>query len=348
MPDPFVLHIGFPKAGSTALQSVFAGLGHVAYLGKNDTYGKRGRTGGYQDSWAAAEFGTFIKEIAAIYDARAVDCRPFRAAFDTVLSRNAGRSVLLSDEALSSLSASLRGGGASIPQVLENFRVVVDAPITVVFVIREQRSLLKSLYAQMVKGGYPYRFDEFIATVLTKSQYWAAPVLDYSRTIRLLQDFCDRAMVMPFERMTADDSYRADCFARILGDGPGFETLPHVRETRAAVPVHSWRKSNRHTRGWLTIPQTRYLDRHLITRVDRAVADPSLKRLQGAADRQRREIAEWVAARRGATGNAPHDGDAFALPSPLADHLDQTIRTWNTGLDELLPGHRWADMGYLT
>ncbi len=346
MPDPFVLHIGFPKAGSTALQSVFARLDHVAYLGKYDTYGTTGRPKGYRGSWAAETFGTFVKEIAAVYDARAVDCTPFHAAFDTVLAENAGRSVLLSDEALSSLSASLRGGGASIPQVLDNFRAVVDAPITVIFVIREQRTLLKSLYAQMVKGGYPHGFPEFVATVLTKSQYWAVPVLDYARTVPLLRDHADRAVVLPFERMIADDAWRAATLGAVLGPDPAFDTLPHIRETRGAAPVADWLAVNRAERGWLTIPPTRYLGPDLVSRVEAAETGPTLRRLRGPVRRQQREIAAWTRARRALSPGAGDAGDPYALPAPLAAHLEDRIRGWNVGLETHLPEHDWAEMGY--
>lgn len=347
MPDPFVLHIGFPKAGSTALQRVFASLAHVAYLGKNDTWGRRTAARGYAATWASDAFGTFVKEIAAVYDARAVDCTPFRAAFDAVLTENAGRSVLLSDEALSSLSASLRGGGASIPQVLENFRAVVDAPITVIFVIREQRALLRSLYAQMVKGGYPHAFDGFVAAVLTKSQYWAAPVLDYSRTIPLLRDFADRAVVLQFERMVADDAWRAATLGDVLGPSPDFGVLPHMRETRDAVPVADWLAVNRAGRGWLTIPPTRYLGPDLVDRVETAETGPTLRRLRGPVRRQQREIAAWTRARRALSPGAGAGGDSYALPAPLAAHLEDLIRAWNAGLETHLPDYNWAGMGYL-
>ena len=113
----------------------------------------------------------------------------------------------------------------------------------ILFTIREQTSIIRSMYGQYIRFGYSSSIHQFLQQPPDGSSF--APILnmdfyDYEKMIEeYRQVFApERIVVMPFERLIADPAWAMDLLERNTGF-PIPKTLPEANLEKASNPAWS-------------------------------------------------------------------------------------------------------------
>ncbi len=205
---PHLIHIGYPKAGSTFLQVWFAAHPQIAYA--------EGGIAGYRDVWSIA--------------AEAVEPNPDHRLRAT------------SAEALSTPTEWAGGGGhwhGSQPTLAADSVERASAHLgalfptaSVLIVTRGFRSAIASTYSQLVREGLslPFNRDTVALAVAERGAMW-----DYDGIIAAYTSRFERVLVLPYE-MLRDDP---DGFTRGLEVELGLDhaELPLARVNEALSPL---------------------------------------------------------------------------------------------------------------
>lgn len=258
------VHLGYPKCGSTSIQSLLARRKKVFYLGKgaversSDAPSIAGRAPVGHDRFVDDRIGWVIRrEIPAIpdisYDAGLV-ATALRGAVAEAKARRMS-SLHLSDEVLSGVGLSLYGShrepiGTIARRLAEGF----DVPVTFLVVPRSQPAFLWSYYRQLLRRGYPLSFEGFLedqCRVPTHDEDGArgatgiAAHLSYDRMVDAVGPHGE-LVVVPFEEMVADQT-GLDRAMTALGLPAGL-SLPH-RNQGIEDPEQSVRDNAAKLRG---------------------------------------------------------------------------------------------------
>ena len=197
------IHVGLPKCGSSTLQNSFSETCKALYLGRKNR------------EFINGDIQRFSREIAPSGDIRMLDRRYYRHAFATVFEQSEHELALISDEVLSSIGFATDGRGNSLPQIIENFSRVIDCPIEIILVVREQMSFLRSYYTQIVKGQHDFSLNEFLALVLLCKERWVFPMLDFAKVIRRVSAQVNKVHVIPFEELFFNETAGTDFLEQI-------------------------------------------------------------------------------------------------------------------------------------
>lgn len=231
-----VLHPGFPKTGTSALQRhVFMGVGDeaTAYLG-------------VADSGARGTDNRFLRWRREMTGRRPVWFRP-RAGFDELLRSHHlrgkwARTLVMSDELLlgQPLREALRGrgvGGGSLDRVLERLRASLprDASIDVLLTIRRQEDLVPSFVAQAAQlmPDARHRTLRHAIEVLEHPGSELRRLLSYDRTAARVADALGAEVtLLPLERLDRDADGYLSTLERLIGSAPLRTDVPVTNRRR--------------------------------------------------------------------------------------------------------------------
>lgn len=197
------LHVGLPKCGSTTLQECFSATHKVHYLGKRDL------------DFINDDIRQFSREIAPKCDVRLLDRQRYCQEFASVLAESKHEVALISDEVLSSIGFGAYTNGNSLPQIIENFTNIVDCPIEIILVVREQMSFLRSYHKQLVEHSFEFSLSEFLALVLFRKTNWIFPMLNFAGIIRQISHQVEKVHLIPFEALFGSETASTNFFEQI-------------------------------------------------------------------------------------------------------------------------------------
>ena len=199
------VHIGFPKTGTTTLQSlVFNRHLEIFNLGK---------------PYANGELQLLVRTLAVgdpkTYDWDGVG-RSFQAHVKAALPASGARLIMMSDERLT--------GNPRVPravQAVRLFQLFGDSKILIV--IREHRDMLRSMYYQSMRGANVKRhfstFSDWLGEAFEKAESGPLARLEYLHTVEAYANCFerDRIKVLLFETLLQDQQKFADELSGFLG-----------------------------------------------------------------------------------------------------------------------------------
>jgi hypothetical protein len=206
------IHIGFPKCASTSVQlSLLATHPELYHLGN-----------GYQqqNNIYIDEAVTNVVEVDLRYKREfSYDSEKAIAAFEPHFqeAEEGGRwkAVGLSSEFLSfTLSNEI-----DVVTKAKRLREIFGANTCVIIVFREQLSLLKSLYTEMVKGGYPGKFKKFLEyTYLFQDRNWCLEFC-FDRIFKVYANLfgSENVCAVPFELLKSSEAEFKSKICDVIG-----------------------------------------------------------------------------------------------------------------------------------
>lgn len=197
-----IIHIGLPKCASTSIQEVMASCGAVRYLGKRDNqYRSQELERLFRGEVAFSQEIDFNRERARLILAPHVE--------------QSGHPVFLSDELFSGIGFKSYKRQVFLDPIviLDRLAALFDS-VSFIVVIREQRRLLESYYAQMIDFGLNLSFRNWVKKELERPANLRT-VLSYGTYIRFLQERYDDVHVVPFEALTQS---AGAALGTVLGD----------------------------------------------------------------------------------------------------------------------------------
>ncbi|HZT45237.1 MAG TPA: sulfotransferase domain-containing protein [Gaiellaceae bacterium] len=211
-----LLHIGYHKTGTNWLQEQLFGDARTGYrwLGKQPL---------------SHPVHTLVRARPLDFDPGAV-----RAAFEPLLA-DAERAELLPVVSFPRLSGHPYSGGYDSKLIADRLAEVFSEA-RVLIVVREQRSMIVSVYKQYVNAGGEAPLGRFLQPA--KQREWRLPRFDYGHFAydRLIAYYrslfgADSVLVLPYEQLVRD----GPSFVRAIGRFAGRE-LPE--EVLGALPFH--------------------------------------------------------------------------------------------------------------
>ncbi|MGQ7794088.1 hypothetical protein ACUN0C_16905 [Faunimonas sp. B44] len=228
MPKRRYIHIGYPKCASTSIQiTFFPDHPELYHLGN----GWNKNNNRYIDDAVTnvAEVDLRYKR-EFIYDSQQAKAA-FEPHFEAAEADEKTKAVGLSSEFLSFTL----GNEVDVVTKAKRLHEIFGDDTCVVFVFREQLSLLKSLYTEMVKGGYPGTFRKFLEyTYLFQDRNWCREFC-FDKVFDLYAGLFGRENVcaVPFELLKADEK----AFVARLCDGIGVSRVElQMRELNKQGP----------------------------------------------------------------------------------------------------------------
>ena len=225
-----LLHIGYHKTATTWLQT---------YLFRHEQAGLR-TVGKSKDDHPAR---LIVKARPLEFDAE-----DFRAQFAPLLAKVEGQGLLpvVSNERLSGHPSS---GGYDSKEIADRLAAVFPGA-KVLIVVREQRSMIRSVYKQYVLSGGPCTFETYVETAVDPDA--RVPTFDfrffeYEHLIRYYRSrFGDDAvLVLPYEGFVNDPAGFVESIGQFAGRPVGPEVLgtlpfgktPHRTPSTAVIEV---------------------------------------------------------------------------------------------------------------
>lgn len=233
------VHIGLPKCASTSLQnSFFSNHPELYHLGS----GFNGINGRYIDRDIARvvesdlrfkkEFLWRPEAVAAVFDGH------FQAAAAQPGCRAAGLSCEFLGFTL--------GNEIDVVAKARRLRQVFGEDTLVIMVIREQMDLLQSLHREMIKGGYPGTWRNFLEyTLLYQDRNWCHDFC-FDRLLEAYSDLFgrDNVLVLPFEQLRQDPAGFLQTICQRLGISPFRNTLMAKNAASDPAELELMRRAN--------------------------------------------------------------------------------------------------------
>ncbi len=221
------VHVGFPKSASTTLQNSFfsahPNIYHVGngYKGGNNTYADDGV------EWVAEHVLRYRKEY--MYDAEAAR-KPFLPHFEAAEADPNILAVGFSSEFFCfNLSNEI-----DVAHKAQRIHDIFGDGTKIVFIFREQFSMLRSLYLEMIRGGYYHSYRKFIEyTYLYQDRSWCHDFAYHNIFALYAKLFGkENVVAVPFELLKRSE----DQFIGMICNGigvPSRETkLPEMNKKR--------------------------------------------------------------------------------------------------------------------
>ncbi len=188
------VHIGMPKTLTSALQQGFFAIhGDIYYLG----IGYKGNSIDFID-----ENVSFIFETLLLYARETYYRRYKREAFNVINShlRNAVKEnkkvFLVSTEWLSfNFTPDMVDNHSKVKRLYELF----GRDTKIIFFIRNQMDLIKSLYNEYVKVGLPYNYSEFVEYIYNFKDRNFYYDLFYDEIYQMYSEYFEKVYVFPIE-----------------------------------------------------------------------------------------------------------------------------------------------------
>lgn len=330
-----IIHVGFPKCGSSTLQAVFAQCAEINYWGKRQGH-----------NFVSAELQEFTRIVAPMSDVRLVGASKFRRHFANLIANSTSNTIVISDEVLSSVGMAPRQHSNSLPQIIENFNQVLPHKIEVLIVIREQRSFLKSYYRQYVRGGAPDSYEEFIEHILYNRYRYILPSLNYSNLLQAIRPLVSKLHVAVFEKLFTDVAYR-DALCNDIGipEASALIANTHLLPARSDDEVFA-DLTKRFPSVWSTLDP--WYRRGLFPTIFQArfLSTPYGNSVKGFVERKTKKYSNENAERHRLHAIEKQQ-NLFEITPLLQAKLEKTIRTANTNLQNIDRDIDWPALGYL-
>jgi len=186
------VHIGYPKSASTALQdNFFSQHPNLHYLGKvRDAHF-------VTPDLTDAILGDLRLASEIVYDASKV-----RAALAPHLAeaQDLGKPAVISDESI------IENDTVDLSLKLRRLKDVFGSDLVIVVIIREQFSLIRSMYKEDLKKGNPSGFREYLDALLLKNRNSLLTKLRYDKVLECVAEIGLTVRVFVFEDLQADRS----------------------------------------------------------------------------------------------------------------------------------------------
>ncbi len=221
------VHIGYPKSASTTIQNTFLGLHPGLYhlgngfQGKNNTYADDGI------EWVAETVLRYRKDF--LYDP--VKTRePFLEHFEIAEKDDKYKAVGFSSE----FFCFTLGQEIDVTAKAKRLHDIFGDNTCIIFVFREQFSLLKSLHLEMVRGGYYGTFRKFMEhTYLFQDRNWCRDFC-FDQIFELYAGLFGKENVcaIPFEIIKESQTQFTDMICKGIGVEPMEKELPSLNKGR--------------------------------------------------------------------------------------------------------------------
>lgn len=213
-PSSLFIHIGYPRTGTTSLQSHFFSRHDDIFYGGLDFQEEPH----YSHPELKLLFEYDIRSAAEL----AFDYRHAQAVmgkFYAGFEESGRKAALISCE---SLSCSWMPGEVDAALKLGRLKAISPVPPRIIIVVREQVALLRSLYADMVRRGGGLSINEFFENQLCFREMSALPYLAYDRMVNLCQTVFgeDNVHVMVYEDFKANSVFFLHALCQTLGVDP--------------------------------------------------------------------------------------------------------------------------------
>lgn len=221
------VHIGYPKSASTTIQNTLLchhpDLYHLGngFQGRNNTYADDGI------QWVAEHVLRYRKDF--LYDKEATRA-PFKEHFRIAEENDKYKAVGISSE----FFCFTLGQEIDVTTKARRLHDILGDNTCVIFVFREQFSLLRSLYLEMIRGGYYGTFRKFMEfTYLFHDRNWCLDFC-YDKIFETYAELFGKENVcaVPFEVIKESHTD----FIRMICDGIGVEPfekeLPELNKGR--------------------------------------------------------------------------------------------------------------------
>lgn len=221
------VHIGYPKAASTTIQNSFLcnhpSLYHLGngFQGRNNTYADDGI------EWVAETVLRYRKEF--IYDPVATRA-PFLPHFEIAEEDDRYKAVGFSSE----FFCFTLGQEIDVAAKARRLHDIMGDNTCIIFVFREQFSLLRSLYLEMIRGGYHAPFRKFIEyTYLYQDRNWCLDfcydkIFDVYANLFGKENIC----AVPFEVIKESQADFMNLICAGIGVEPMEKELPSLNKGR--------------------------------------------------------------------------------------------------------------------
>ena len=210
------IHIGYPKSASTTIQNMFLcnhpSLYHLGngFQGRNNTYADEGI------EWVSETVLRYRKEF--LYDPVATR-EPFLDHFKIAEENDQYKAVGMSSE----FFCFTLGQEIDVATKARRLYDIFGDNTCIIFVFREQFSLLRSLHLEMIRGGYYGSFRKFAEyTYLFQDRNWCTDFC-YDKIFELYAGLFGKENVcaVPFEIIKESQSE----FTKRICDGIGVEPM---------------------------------------------------------------------------------------------------------------------------
>jgi hypothetical protein len=254
------IHIGYPKAASTALQlGYFSHHPELFYLGPS--------TGGNDSAYVNAEIKNAIEVDLRVVKDFGYDSVRIGKAFKSChkLFQASGRERFgLSSEALSFTMHH----DIDVTQKAERLLRIFGPDTKIIIVIRNQFALLRSLYRNYVVVGYCGTFQQFVTDAFYNKGRSFIHDFDYYKMHRLYSDLFGKknVLVLPMEKLKSDQAAFCDAISDHLGISRAVRDLDVKNESQSDAFYLCLRELNADHRSYMNasitqpIAQSRYLE----------------------------------------------------------------------------------------
>ena len=198
------VHIGFPKCLSTSLQrSVFARHPEIFYLGIATDGGI-----GYRTDACAAIFEFYLKYARrTCFRERLDDCRNHLQELMLDAERRGATACVVSSE---HLSMSFTADCVDIEERAARLKQLFPSGCTILVLLRNQAALLKSIYRELVRTGYPGTFDDYVDYLFKFQEKNFVIDLTYSYSLGVFAEAFgkERVAICVYEDVVSDGQLR--------------------------------------------------------------------------------------------------------------------------------------------
>ena len=226
MSRPAYVHVGAAKAASKALQRhLFSAHPELGHLG----LGHAGPMG-----WATAELQRRVEADLRCLKPLLYDARPVRVAWEAAIASLPG-GLARAGISYENLSLTL-GMDVDVTEKARRVRQMMGLDTVVVLVVREQRALIRSCYAELLLNGLDLPFQQAVDHWLRgHARSWVSDLCFSRAADAWATAFSDDAIhVVVFEELIADPARALSELQVRLGVSPIVRALP--RENPGLAP----------------------------------------------------------------------------------------------------------------
>jgi hypothetical protein len=212
----WIIHLGLPKAASTAIQDEWKQINSFYYVGKWKSDKTAGRI--RRPVFQTEQDGEVVRNILPHCGLAQLPLGELQAWVSSVESRAKadGHEVIgLSDEGLSGIGFGVGDFPTDIGAIMQSLSRLLGDRVTFVLVAREPNAWCRSYYSTRVNQGLGSRFDEFIAWQLALPYASILQGVNYPGIFRFADRRKMRLEVWLFERMVKDPDYRRACYESV-------------------------------------------------------------------------------------------------------------------------------------
>lgn len=218
------VHIGFPKSASTSLQNFYFGQ-HQDIMHLGNGYNASGNSYVDEGVEMVCEVDVRLKK-EVLFDAQV--SRDRLAPHFERAAEAGSKAVGISSE----FFCFPLGNEVDTADKARRLRAIMGEGTLVIVVVREQFSLLRSLYLEMLKGGYGATYRKFLEyTLLYQVRSWC-----YDFAFDTIHDLyadlfgADNVLVLPFEQLKHEPKAFLGTLASRLGVADSYSELRQVNQ----------------------------------------------------------------------------------------------------------------------